>query len=652
MTEEALELEVSLLAAELELTEQLIDRGIITGLERRLPTAVELAAGVRFAALDRIVEQTAGLIARKVNRVRDHVLDGLAEELGGIMAEADPYVALEQLDALTDPTRADTLPGLRGIVDEVAGELEEDLVAAARQGHAEALDEARRQGIPDRLIDDRGLDEDEARAAARQQAGKIAKHPAERVLNAAAEAGGRAATAPGANGLTVLEGALAGAEETSRAGTEDLARQGANVTSGIGRRQAQAQLPAPAEVYASELLDSSTCGPCATLDGRQYDSLESGLADYPGAGGYIGCDGGARCRGTLVLVHATEAPPTRDTPGGPGGRPAPIDRTPRGPSGVGRPDHIAPDGSLIPRPPDKGTPPPPELPLAQLDDAGRTVIDPAQLEAPIETVAPVDVDRDPELATYSDDELDALMADPSADPDRVMAAAVEYDRRQAGEVEQVWAEDQLDAATLARYEDEREAWEAAGGYAATASARAVEAVTRPAGRRIDAVRAEWMAEIEHTHIRADQETNGYLVRKDRKAEFDAKYPGQGATAVLFEGPARVAYYYASDELRAWWRDNPRSSFAEFAVARGIADAKTTARAKAAKTAREDAEARADEDRGGRQERGRQEQRKRRASRRLPMTEGERLVKAQQRRDRVRAAERKAAAERRALGSEE
>lgn len=99
------------------------------------------------------------------------------------------------------------------------------------------------------------------------------------------------------------------------AGPEDLARQAANVAHGLGRRDAQTALPEPDEVYASELLDRNTCGPCATVDGTEYGSLEEGLADYPGAGGYYACDGGSRCRGTLVIVWPQEADATRARPG-------------------------------------------------------------------------------------------------------------------------------------------------------------------------------------------------------------------------------------------------------------------------------------------------------------------------------------------------
>lgn len=633
-----LALGIALLEAEVELMQRLRDQGIIPLDARREPTAPELRAGVRFAELDRIVNNAAGLIARKADRVRDHVLDGLADQLAGIMAQADPWAAVEELARLTDPTNPAAIAGLADVITAVEDEVTEDLLTTARAGAAEALDEARRQGLPDRLIPDVDPVNDTLEAAARAQAANVAKAPAIRLLDVAAEAGARAATTAGATGADVIAAALDGAENASRAGQEDTARQAANVTHGLGRAAAQAQLPAPREVYASELLDRNTCGPCATVDGRTYETLEAGLVDYPGAGGFVGCDGGSRCRGTLVLVHNTEAAPTLDGPGdgrpGPGGGPA--DRTPRGPASP------APAPATGPQLPDVGAPEVTALATAPLDDAtGRTTMPVEDLEPPVTTVAPDTIPRDEDLARLNDDELDAILLDDAVPYDRKLAAADELDQRAAGTRSQVWDEEELDAATLARYEEEREAWERAGGYAADTS-YGTGASTKPAGRLIDRVRSEWADQLHMDYLSAEDVTRGTLIRRDRYAEFTAKYGS--STAALFEGPARIAYYYASRELRDHWDTLPggRPSFAEFAVARGVQDAKMTKRARVAAEAREEARARADESAAGQAKRARQRAEDRR--RRLPLTEGERLARAQRRRDRIRAAERKNAAE--------
>lgn len=60
-------------------------------------------------------------------------------------------------------------------------------------------------------------------------------------------------------------------------------------------------------IYASELNDANTCKPCAAVNGRFLGTVEQMsqvLRSYPqGAyGGYIGCLGGPRCRGTIFGV--------------------------------------------------------------------------------------------------------------------------------------------------------------------------------------------------------------------------------------------------------------------------------------------------------------------------------------------------------------
>lgn len=62
----------------------------------------------------------------------------------------------------------------------------------------------------------------------------------------------------------------------------------------------------PEHVYASELLDANTCQNCVAKDGTQYLELSDAEVDYP-TGGYKECQGGPRCRGTLVAVYAEAA---------------------------------------------------------------------------------------------------------------------------------------------------------------------------------------------------------------------------------------------------------------------------------------------------------------------------------------------------------
>lgn len=57
--------------------------------------------------------------------------------------------------------------------------------------------------------------------------------------------------------------------------------------------------------YADERLDSNTCGPCRAINGRFIATTEDPAALdllYTPWGGYIDCEGGVRCRGTVTGV--------------------------------------------------------------------------------------------------------------------------------------------------------------------------------------------------------------------------------------------------------------------------------------------------------------------------------------------------------------
>jgi hypothetical protein len=56
-----------------------------------------------------------------------------------------------------------------------------------------------------------------------------------------------------------------------------------------------------AHYVASEILDTNTCDACAAEDGTEFDDLDDAQSAYA-SGGYVGCEGGLRCRGIVVTV--------------------------------------------------------------------------------------------------------------------------------------------------------------------------------------------------------------------------------------------------------------------------------------------------------------------------------------------------------------
>lgn len=323
------ELEVALLEAEVEQLERELALGYAMPGKRR-PFAHELRAGVRFAELDRQAEELAVRLTRAAHATRATV----AAQLEALDLPDDPSRALAAIRELVDPQSGRHLPIVTDVVDRLAERIAVHLRTLTAEAAAEVLAEARRQGLevlPDLLE----LDEQQARQLA-DQARRAAAQPVARSLAVALETAERLAAA-GASARLIREGMARAVRQASPKSTEDVARQAASAAQGIGRNVAARAAPRPRRVYASELLDSNTCAPCSRVDGREYASLEEALLDYPGAGGHVFCDGGQRCRGTLVYVW-DESPPTTDRPPPPG--PA-IDPPPE------RPGPIPPDDRVV-----------------------------------------------------------------------------------------------------------------------------------------------------------------------------------------------------------------------------------------------------------------------------------------------------------------
>jgi hypothetical protein len=54
------------------------------------------------------------------------------------------------------------------------------------------------------------------------------------------------------------------------------------------------------KMFASEILDTATCGPCIAIDGKLLSRTEASM--LYASGSYIYCDGHERCRGTIVAT--------------------------------------------------------------------------------------------------------------------------------------------------------------------------------------------------------------------------------------------------------------------------------------------------------------------------------------------------------------
>ncbi len=242
----------------------------------------EVAAGINYAAVDRILTHAyQGCESTLLTLKRDLIADLAATIPDG----ASPRVTSAAVTAWS-------LRPTRGVLDanaEAAGRMEGVLLRLWQDAGIQVRQEATYQGVnvpPDALA----ARPRRARMFRDEAALSIASLGAK--LTMAAIGAGQAAdkhTTLAALAVAAIDGAL------------DTARQAVHVAHGEGRAYAVEKLPTPTDIFASEVLDGRTCSPCAGVDGTRFGSLAEAEAAYPGHGPYVGCLGGARCRGLLVV---------------------------------------------------------------------------------------------------------------------------------------------------------------------------------------------------------------------------------------------------------------------------------------------------------------------------------------------------------------
>lgn len=85
-------------------------------------------------------------------------------------------------------------------------------------------------------------------------------------------------------------------------------------------------------------------------------------------------------------------------------------------------------------------------------------------------------------------------------------------------------------------------------------------------RALAVCRAEWHDLVDVHYEQAEEVCRGNLIRPDLRTEFRQKF-GMGTWTVrriLFCSAAPISERYASEELRNFWRYQPRVTFAQYA----------------------------------------------------------------------------------------
>ncbi|WP_329336083.1 hypothetical protein OG252_13085 [Streptomyces sp. NBC_01352] len=256
---------------------------------RRQPTELELASRVDFAAMDKAWHEAVDATTEAWAEIQAAQREQITAAVQAA-AEADD---LDRLDAFA----VDTDDGARLLIAR--------MIAYAREAGDAQQAEAEAQGvtIPDWSLDDEAL----TAAAIRDRLRQVGRTAA-RVLGVGlVQSGVRQAMRVWGSGSAQHVAAQVDEHLAALSGAAVEEQIGAAMTAAQNEgRMAVLAVAPPAEYVASEALDRNSCAPCRQVDGARYTTLPDAREAYP-SGGYTGCLGGARCRGTLVTVWPQES---------------------------------------------------------------------------------------------------------------------------------------------------------------------------------------------------------------------------------------------------------------------------------------------------------------------------------------------------------
>lgn len=269
---------------------------------RRPLTGWERRSRVRFGDIDEEITETLDRGRPWLAAVFAAGAAALITTIFGASSEVTPGEANSRADLAADAVVAGAVAGTAVLVLDALSDL-------WRKGHRTVAEELSAQGV-----DTTGWLAPPPPPTLAPLAETIATHPVLRQLEVVSRyVNDPARTLSQRVSREQLEGLLT---EVSQRSAADLFRQGLHSTFSLGRL-ASAELNRPAAlIFASEVLDRSTCSACRAVDGRRYDTLAQAQADY-GSGTYRDCAGGSRCRGLVFFVALPDgvAPVDADSSG-------------------------------------------------------------------------------------------------------------------------------------------------------------------------------------------------------------------------------------------------------------------------------------------------------------------------------------------------
>lgn len=253
-----------------------------------------------------------GVPAIDVEAVEAIALDGLAsawEELlatllaawtGSVVADWTAQL-VEQVRAIVrGGWRASDFHGMTVSTADAVEQVTDVLVQAARSGADALVEEAAGQDVElDPYVPTRATLEETADGIVRGLADGLRLSAADEAVRVATP------TSTADEVADAVEGHL-GALTHARA--EKSLRGAVTGAQNEGRKATLLRAPEGA-IYATEVLDGATCGPCRKIHGRWIANTSDMVTLnrlYPGVGGYVNCEGGYNCRGTVTGVWRPE----------------------------------------------------------------------------------------------------------------------------------------------------------------------------------------------------------------------------------------------------------------------------------------------------------------------------------------------------------
>ena len=261
---------------------------------RRQPTTLELRAGTDFVRMQKDWGAAVDAALDSLDRIRHKQIRSLVAQVKAAANAGD----LDALDALSvDST---------GAAEVLFTQLQRAARDAGRQQQREAESQgvavpkwsltASAQGALTAAVGE-SLLRSVARITARLMGTALVQSAVRRALSLV----GRTAL----SATQVADDVLESLSGLSEAGPREAVGAAITAAQNEGRRTVLAVAP-PARFYvSSEILDRNSCGPCRQVDGTEYETLGDATSAYP-SGGYTGCLGGPRCRGTIIAVWSEE----------------------------------------------------------------------------------------------------------------------------------------------------------------------------------------------------------------------------------------------------------------------------------------------------------------------------------------------------------